>query len=164
MLTKPLASLACALAAGALVLPACGGEEAPDAARFAPADDVRVLEQRLGAVERQLRDLRQEIRSQGAGGRSSSDEPGGEAATDRAADRDGASKPEGAGAGTRAASVTGSGSGGGGSGSGSGSGGGGSGGGGSGGGSDAGGGPDPGTPEDDPSVEDICGPNPAPEC
>ncbi len=160
MLTKPLASLACALAAGALVLPACGGEEAPDAARFAPADDVRVLEQRLGAVERQLRDLRQEIRSQGAGGRSSSDEPGGEAATDRAADGGGASTPEGAGAGTRAASGTGSGSGG----AGSGSGGGGSGGGGSGGGSDPGGGPDPGTPEDDPSVEDICGPNPAPEC
>jgi hypothetical protein len=31
-------------------------------------------------------------------------------------------------------------------------------------GSDAGGGPDPGSAEEDKSMRDICGPNPAPEC
>lgn len=167
MQTKPLASLACCLTAGALILPACGGEEAPDA-KFAPADDVRVLEQRLGAVERQLRDMRQEIRSQGEAKRSSSDEPRGDTAGDGAAERGGASAPVDSGGRTRAASVSGSDSAGGrsGSGRGGGSGGGGLGGsdGGGVGGSDAGAGPDPGTPEDDPSIEDICGPNPAPEC
>lgn len=163
MRTKPVASLACALTAGALILPACGNDQAPDDAEFAPADDVRVLEQRLGAVERQLRDLRQEIRrSQGPGERPSSDEPGDEKPTDRAADGGGASAPEDAGGTTRAASVTGSGDGGSDSGGGGGGSGGGS--GASGGRSDAGGGPDPGSPEEDRSVEEICGPNPAPEC
>ncbi len=109
MLTKPLASLACALAAGALVLPACGGDDSSDSAPAA-ADDLRVLEQRVGAIERQLRDLRKELKSQGKGGRSSSDAPGDapgdETATEAAADRGGASAPDGAAGDTRAASVT----------------------------------------------------------
>ena len=164
MRTKPFASLACALAAGALILPACGGDDSSDSAPAA-ADDLRVLEQRVGAIERQLRDLRKELKSQGKGRRASSDAPGDETATEAAAERGGASTPDGAAGDTRAASVTGSDAGDGDGGSESGGGGAsGSGGGGSGGGSDSGAGPDPGTPEDDRSVEAICGPNPAPEC
>jgi len=160
MRPKPFVSLAYALSAVLLALPACGGDDGPDPA---PADDLRVLEQRVGAIERQLRDLRQELRTQGQEKQSSSDQPGNGAAPEDAADGGRASAPDGAPGDTRGASVSGPDPGGGGSGSGGGAGSG-SGGGGSGGGSDSGSGPDPGTSEDDRSLEEICGPNPAPEC
>lgn len=171
MRIKPFASLAGALTAGALILSACGGDEAAPnpAADAVPADDMRVLERRVGGLERQLRELRQEIRSPGDDEQSSSDEPGDAAATGGPADQGGASTPEAAAGGTRGASDSDSGtSSGDSSGGGRPSGGPPSGGGasppGGGGGSDVGAGPDPGTSEDDRSLEDICGPNPAPEC
>lgn len=160
MPTKPSASLACVLTAGLLILPACGEEGNDRAAEFAPSDDMRVLERRVGAIERQLRDLRKELKTRGRQERSSTDQPAEETATAAAVDGSAASTPPVAGGPTRSTSVSPPASGAGGSapdenGESV---------GGSDGGSDAGSGPDPGTSEEDRTVEDICGPNPAPEC
>ena len=167
MSITPARALACVLTALALVLPACGGDEAAapqPAPGSAPAEDLRVLERRVGGLEGQLRKLREEIESQSKDGRSSGDETGSEGASEAPAGGDTAGAP------ARGTSATAPGSAGGGSpadsGPGSGGGGSGSGGGGSrsGGGSGSGGGGSGSGGSEDPTIEDICGPNPAPEC
>ncbi|MDQ4072219.1 MAG: hypothetical protein M3088_05015, partial [Actinomycetota bacterium] len=81
MRPKPLTALACALAALAVTLPACGDEEAADQSP-ASAEDLQVLERRMGAVERQLRDLRKALKSRREERqRSSTDQPGDEIAS-----------------------------------------------------------------------------------
>ena len=142
------AALVCLAAVAALVLVACGGDEPTaeqdPAAQPIPPERVDQLDRRVHGIEAELKRLRKELDSrereqsdaQGDGAPAGSDDSG-----------------AGSGAGTGAGAGTGSGTG---SGSGSD--------GGSGAGADAGAGPDPGSAEDDRSVYDICGPNPAPNC
>ena len=155
MRTK-LTPLACLLAFGVLVLPACGGEEASKprpAAESVPRQEVQGVERRVGDLEKEIIKLRQDL--EGVRNEQSSAEDAGAdgAPADPSAPGTGtADAGAGAGSGSGSGSGTGSGSG---SGSGRGSG---------VGGTDEGGGPDPGTREDDPGIEDICGENPAPTC
>jgi protein TonB len=147
-----LTPLACLLAFGVLVLPACGGEEASKprpAAESVPRQEVQGVERRVGDLEKEIIKLRQDL--EGVRNEQSSAEDAGAdgAPADPSAPGTGTAD---AGAGAGSGSGTGSGSG---SGSGRGSG---------VGGTDEGGGPDPGTREDDPGIEDICGENPAPTC
>ncbi|MDQ3240720.1 MAG: hypothetical protein M3Q43_04915 [Actinomycetota bacterium] len=153
MRTK-LTPLACLLAFGVLVLPACGGEEASKprpAAESVPRQEVQGVERRVGDLEKEIIKLRQDL--EGVRNEQSSAEDAGAdgAPADPSAPGTGTADAD-AGAGAGSGSGTGSGSG---SGSGRGSG---------VGGTDEGGGPDPGTREDDPGIEDICGENPAPTC
>ena len=155
MRTKSLTPLACLLASGVLVLPACGGDEASNprpAAESVPREEVQGVERRVGDLEKEIIKLRKDL--EGVRNEQSSAEDAGAAgaAADPSAPGTGTGTAD-AGSGSGSGSGTGSGSG---SGSGSG--------GGSGGGTDEGGGPDPGTREDDPGIEDICGENPAPTC
>ena len=167
MRPKPVIALACALAALAVTLPACGDEDQAADQNPASAEDLQVLERRMGAVERQLRDLRKALKSRREEGqRSSADQPGDEIASvappDAAVPASGSGEPGGSsasapgvasgsdfdsGAGSRSGGSSGPGGGSRSAGSG-----------------DRGAGPDPGSPEVDRTVEDICGPNPAPEC
>jgi hypothetical protein len=156
--TKSLTPLACLLASGVLVLPACGGDEASNprpAAESVPRQEVQGVERRVGDLEKEIIKLRQDL--EGVRNEQSSAEDAGAAgaAADPSAPGTGTADADaGSGSGSGSGSGTGSGSG---SGSGSGR--------GSGvGGTDEGGGPDPGTREDDPGIEDICGENPAPTC
>jgi hypothetical protein len=150
-LRKPTVILACALSAGALALPACGGGDEPaaqnPASEQAPPERVGQLERRVKELEQENQSLRRQLEERESGSVGEGDDASRGADSGSGADGGSAS---GAGAGAGAGS-------GGGSGSAGGS-------GGSGGRADAGAGPDPGTPEDDRSVYDICGPNPAPNC
>src|SRR5215204_5604689 len=144
MLKPTTAVFACVLAAGAIVLPACGGESADGepASQSVPTEKVDDLDRRVGDLEKKIEELRREVQESGDGstsGASAGDEAGTSAGSDGAS----------AGAGSTSGASAGAGAGGGSDGSGGGSGGG-----------DAGAGPDPGTAEDDRSVYDICGPNP----
>jgi hypothetical protein len=151
-----LTPLACLLAFGVLVLPACGGEEASKprpAAESVPRQEVQGVERRVGDLEKEIIKLRQDLEGV-RNEQSSAEDAGADGAPADPSDPGTGTADAGAGAGSGSGSGSGTGSG---SGSGSGR--------GSGvGGTDEGGGPDPGTREDDPGIEDICGENPAPTC
>ena len=165
MRTKFLTPSACLLACALLALPACGGDEAADtrpAAESVPREEVRGVERRVSDLEKEIIRLRRDLEGardeQSSTGDTGSDqaaaEPGpaessgADTADAGAATGTGAGSASGAGPGSRSGSGAGSSSGAG---------------------SrtrptEAGGGPDPGTREDDPGIEDICGENPAPTC
>ena len=147
MRTK-LTPLACLLAFGVLVLPACGGEEASKprpAAESVPRQEVQGVERRVGDLEKEIIKLRQDLEGVRNEQPSAEDAGADGAPADPSAPGTGTADADaGAGAGSGSGSGSGSGTGSG--------------------GTDEGGGPDPGTREDDPGIEDICGENPAPTC
>ena len=150
MSPTPLTLLACVLASGALALPACGeGKEASapgPGANTVPRADLDRAERRVQELEQEVKRLPDELE------RLRVEQESGEASATGEAGAGGTAggAPTGAGAGSAGGGSAAGGSAAGGSGGP--------------GGTDAGGGPDPGSSEANPSVEDICGTNPAPEC
>ena len=138
MRMKILTPLACMFASGVIVLPACGGGDSANtepAAQSVPREQVEGVEQRVKTLEEETGKLRKELEAV-----RNTQSPGHGTGDDAKRGSDSTADGGGTSAGGGAS--------------------------GSGpiGGTDAGGGPDPGTTEDDPSIKDICGPNPAPEC
>jgi len=89
MLKPTTAVFACVLAAGAIVLPACGGESADGepASQSVPTEKVDDLDRRVGDLEKKIEELRREVQESGDGstsGASAGDEAGASAGSDGA--------------------------------------------------------------------------------
>jgi outer membrane murein-binding lipoprotein Lpp len=153
MRIMPTTLFACVLGFAALALSACGETEANRASESVPPQQVQDLDERVATLEREIGKLREQLEAvrKGQAPSGPSEETPPEPETSGASDDAGSSDTPPAASARAGSPGNGSSSGGSRSGSGSGS----DGGSGSGSGSDGG---------SRPTVEDICGPNPAPEC